>query len=319
MIATAIIVLGFMADRVFGDPVYPFHPVRLMGWCISKGSKLLRHDAHFKAIQFIFGMFLSVFLVAIFFALPFLLLFFLYRIHIVLGIVVEIAFCYQIFATKSLKDESMKVYSALENGDIEEARLRLSRIVGRDTQNLDEEEVSKATVETIAENFTDGVVAPMMFLFIGGAPLGFAYKAVNTLDSMIGYKNEKYAYFGKFAARLDDVANFIPSRLSALLMIAVTPLCGLNTGQAWKIFRRDRYNHKSPNSAQTESVCAGALEVSLSGDNYYNGKLVQKPTIGDPLRAVTKEDIKRTNRLMYASSWLGLLLGTAARMLVYVL
>ena len=319
MVVAVVVVLGFIADRVFGDPVYPFHPVRLMGWYISKGDKLLRRDKQNRTAAFILGMLLSVFLVAACFALPFALLFYLYKLHIVAGIMVEAALCYQIFAAKALKDESMKVYTALENNDIEDARKWLSWIVGRDTQNLNEEEISKAAVETVAENLSDGVIAPMMLLFIGGAPLGFAYKAVNTLDSMIGYKNEKYAYFGKFAARLDDVVNFIPSRLSALLMIFATPFCKLNIGQAWRIFLRDRYKHKSPNSAQTESVCAGALGVSLSGDHYYGGKLVHKPVIGDPLRPAVKEDMKLTNKLMYASSWLCLLLGAAVRVLVVVL
>ena len=210
MVVAAVVVIGFVADRVFGDPVYAFHPVRLMGFFISKGDNLLKHSKQNRAAAFFLGMLLSVFLVAACFALPFMLLFFLYRLHIVLGIVVEAVLCYQIFAAKALKDESMKVYYALNNNNIEEARKWLSWIVGRDTQNLNEEEISKAAVETIAENLSDGVIAPMIFLLIGGAPLGFAYKAVNTLDSMIGYKNEKYAYFGKFAARMDDVVNFVP-------------------------------------------------------------------------------------------------------------
>ena len=319
MLVAAVLVLGFFADRFFGDPVYPFHPVRLMGWCIARGDKLLRREKQPRAAAFVLGTLLSVCLVAVCFTVPFALLFYLYRLHPIAGVVVEAAFCYQIFAAKALRDESMKVYFALNKNDIGEARRWLSWIVGRDTENLNEEEISKAAVETVAENLSDGVIAPMIYLIIGGAPLGFAYKAVNTLDSMIGYKNEKYAYFGKFAARLDDVANFFPSRLSALLMIVAAPMCKLDAGRAWRIFVRDRYKHKSPNSAQTESVCAGALGVSLSGDHYYGGKLVRKPVIGDPLRPVVKEDIKRANRLMYAASWLCLLLGAAARVLVYAL
>ena len=318
MIIAVVVVLGFIADRIFGDPVYPFHPVRLMGWCIAKGEDILRRENQNHTIAFISGMFLSVFLITISFDIPFVVLHYLYTINIALGAVFEIAFCYQVFAAKSLKDESMKVYYALEDNDIEEARKKLSWIVGRDTQNLNEEEVSKAAVETIAENLSDGIIAPMIFLFIGGAPLGFAYKAVNTLDSMIGYKTDRYKYFGKFAARLDDAVNFLPSRLSALLMIIATPLCGLNTGLAWKTFLRDRYNHKSPNSSQTESVCAGALEISLSGYHYYDGKSVQKPVIGKSIRPVTKDDIKRANRLMYAASWFGLAVGALIRVLLYV-
>ena len=318
MVGAAVVILGFIADCIWGDPVYSFHPARLMGRFISKSDKLLRRGGQNRALAFILGMLLSVCLTAVCFTLPFFLLFFLYRFHLAAGIVVETVFCYQLIAAKALKTESMKVYCALENKDIEEARRCLSMIVGRDTQDLNEEEISKAAVETVAENLSDGVVAPMMFMIIGGAPLGFAYKAVNTLDSMIGYKNEKYAYFGKFAARMDDVVNFIPARLSALLMIMAAFFLRLKTGQAWKIFLRDRYKHKSPNSAQTESVCAGALGVSLSGNHHYGGKLVQKPVIGDPLRPVVREDIKLANRIMYVSSWLGLLLGAAARILAIV-
>ena len=319
MFAAVVVVSGFIADRIFGDPVYPLHPIRLMGRYISKGEKLLRRGKQNRAVAFILGMLLSITLVAACFALPFILLTYLYRLHIVAGIAVETALCYCLFAAKALKDESMKVYRALEKDDLAEARRQLSGIVGRDTQSLNEEEISKAAVETIAENLSDGVIAPMIYMFIGGAPLGFAYKAVNTLDSMIGYKNEKYAYFGKFAARMDDAANLIPSRLSALLMITASPLCGMKAGRALKTFLRDRYKHKSPNSAQTESACAGALGISLSGDHFYGGELVQKPLIGDPLRPVEKEDIKLANKLMYASSWLCLLLGAAVRILVHVL
>ena len=314
--AVAVFV-GFLADCVFGDPVYSFHPARIMGHIIHAGDRLFGRQK--KALDFIFGMLLSVFLVAGFYIFSFALLFFLYKLHFMFGLLIEAGFCYQILAAKALKHESMKVYHALEDGDIAKARLYLSYIVGRDTENLDEEAISKAAVETVAENLSDGVVAPLIYMFLGGAPLGFAYKAVSTLDSMIGYKNGKYAYFGKFAARLDDAANFIPSRISALLMLFASLLCRMDAKGAKKIFLRDRYNHKSPNSAQTESVCAGALGVSLSGDNYYKGELVHKPTIGDSLRPAEKEDIKRANKLMYATAWTALLAGIAVRILIYAL
>jgi len=226
MTVAVVVFVGFIIDCILGDPVYRFHPVRIMGWFISKGEKILRSDKH-NIAAFITGMFISLLIIAFSFVLPFVLLRFLYRLHIAAGLFIEIIFCYQILAAKALKYESMKVYYALEKNDISEARLYLSRIVGRDTQDLNEEEISKAAVETIAENLSDGVTAPMFYIFIGGAPLGFAYKAVSTLDSMIGYKNEKYAYFGKFAARLDDVMNFIPARISALLMIIMSFICGL--------------------------------------------------------------------------------------------
>ena len=318
MIVAAVVFIGFLVDCILGDPVYRLHPVRIMGWLISKGEKFLRNDKRNNAGAFISGTVLAVLVVAFSFALPFVLLLFLHRLHTVAGIIAEIIFCYQLFAAKALKHESMKVYHALEKDDISQARLYLAYIVGRDTQKLSEEEISKAAVETVAENLSDGVIAPMIYMFVGGAPLGFAYKAVSTLDSMIGYNNEKYACFGKFAARLDDIANLAPSRISAALMLAATFICRLNVKQAWKIFKRDRYNHKSPNSAQTESVCAGALGISLSGDSYYKGVLVKKPVIGEALRPATKNDIRLANKLMYATSWLGLFIGIGVRIILYV-
>ena len=228
----------------------------------------------------------------------------------------EVFWSFQILAARSLKSESMKVYEALKNGSLEEARKAVSMIVGRDTQNLTEEGVAKAAVETVAENSSDGVVAPLIFLSLGGPVLGFFYKAVNTLDSMVGYKNDRYLYFGRFSAKLDDVLNFIPSRLSGLLLVAASPLAGLDGKGAWRIFRRDRKNHASPNSAQTEAAAAGALGVQLAGDAYYFGKLYKKPTIGDPLRPVEYEDIRRVNRLMYAAVCLALLIAAAAAVIL---
>lgn len=307
---------GFVLDCIFGDPVYSFHPVRIMGNIISAGSRLRKEGRH-RAAAFALGALLSVFLIAGAYTASYALLFLLYKAHFALGLAAEIGLCYQILAAKALKDESMKVYRALEQNDIGKARLYLSYIVGRDTQDLNEEQISKAAVETIAENLADGVIAPMMYLFIGGAPLGLAYKAISTLDSMIGYKDEKYAWFGKFAARADDAANFIPSRIAALFMIFASAVCRMNARQAVKIFFRDRYNHKSPNSAQTESVCAGALGVLLSGDAYYRGVLVKKPVIGDPLRPVTREDIGLANRLMYATAATALFGGILIRLVLY--
>lgn len=200
----------------------------------------------------------------------------------------------------------MKVYRAIARDDLTEARKAVSMIVGRDTESLSREGVIRAVVETVAENTSDGVVAPMFYTAIGGSALGWMYKAANTLDSMIGYKNEKYLHFGRFAARLDDALNFIPARISAVLMIAAAFLLGMDSKNAWRIFRRDRLCHASPNSAQTESACAGALNIRLAGAAYYFGKSVHKPTIGDDTRAVCGEDILRANRLSALTSVLGL-------------
>ena len=233
-----------------------------------------------------------------------------------LGLALECFWCYQILATKSLKVESDRVYIALKNKGLEAGRKAVSMIVGRDTQNLTEEGVTKAAVETVAENTSDGVIAPLFYMLIGGAVLGFTYKAINTMDSMVGYKNDKYQWFGTAAAKLDDVVNFIPARVSAVLMILAAYLTGMDGKNAARIFRRDRFNHKSPNSAQTEAVMAGALDVQLAGDAWYFGKLHKKPTIGDPVREMELLDIRRSHKLLYGTAMLGLILGIILRILV---
>ena len=212
-------------------------------------------------------------------------------------------------ATKSLKDESMKVFDALIKNDIQKSRYQISMIVGRDTQNLDKEGITKAAVETVAENTGDGIIAPMFYMIIGGAPLAVAYKTINTLDSMIGYKNDKYIYFGKIAAKIDDIASYIPARLSAYLMIVASYILKLNGNMAYKIYNRDKYNHASPNSAHTEAVAAGALGIQLAGDTYYFGELYKKQTIGDNTRRIETEDIRRVNRLLYVVSFLNFIIG----------
>ena len=232
------------------------------------------------------------------------------------GLALESFWCYQILATKSLKVESDRVYVALKDNGLEAGRKAVSMIVGRDTQNLTEEGVTKAAVETVAENTSDGVIAPLLYMLIGGAVLGFTYKAINTMDSMVGYKNDRYQWFGTAAAKLDDVVNFIPARVSAVLMIAAAYLNGMDGKNAARIFRRDRFNHKSPNSAQTEAVMAGALDVQLAGDAWYFGKLHKKPTIGDPIREMELLDIRRSHRLLYGTALLGLVLGIVIRLLV---
>lgn len=233
-----------------------------------------------------------------------------------LGLALESFWCYQILATKSLKVESDRVYIALKDKGLEAGRKAVSMIVGRDTQNLTEEGVTKAAVETVAENTSDGVIAPLFYMLIGGAVLGFTYKAINTMDSMVGYKNDKYQWFGTAAAKLDDVVNFIPARVSAVLMIQAAYLIGMDGKNAARIFRRDRFNHKSPNSAQTEAVMAGALDVQLAGDAWYFGKLHKKPTIGDPVREMELLDIRRSHKLLYGTAMLGLILGIILRILL---
>ena len=233
-------------------------------------------------------------------------LIFCYHVHPILGCAMEAFMTYQMLAAKSLRTESMRVYTALREGTLEDARHAVSMIVGRDTAQLDREHVAMAAVETVAENTSDGEIAPMLCFALGGPVLGWMYKAVNTMDSMVGYKNEKYIDFGRAAAKLDDAVNFLPSRISAYLMIFACRLCGkdYDAARAKRIYLRDRRKHASPNSAQTESACAGALGLRLAGDASYFGKIVKKPFIGDRIRPTEPEDIPRANRLMYATAML---------------
>lgn len=302
MYTTISIFAGFILDLLLGDPYWMPHPVRAMGKGIQALEKKLRRPEGTPGAQMRAGALLVCIMVAVSTLIPVLLLWLAYWLHPAAGLVLEAFMCYQIMATKCLKVESMKVYRALRNGDVEKAREAVSMIVGRDTAALSAEGITKAAVETVAENTSDGSIAPLFFMLLGGPAAGFAYKAVNTMDSMLGYKNEKYLYFGRPAARLDDVVNFIPSRLAALLMIAAAWLCGMDGKGAFCVWRRDRFRHASPNSAQTESVCAGALGVALAGDAVYFGKVVKKPFIGDGKRSVEPEDIVRANRLLYVSA-----------------
>ena len=233
-----------------------------------------------------------------------------------LRLAVESVMCWQILATKSLRDESMKVYKALKTGDIAASRYAVSMIVGRDTDRLDDAGVTRAAVETVAENTSDGIVAPLIFLALGGAPLGFFYKAVNTMDSMLGYVEEPYKNVGLVPAKMDDVLNFLPARISALLMLLGGALLGQNAGNGWRIFKRDRYKHASPNSAQTESVCAGLLGLRLAGDAWYHGVKHEKQYIGDELRPIEHEDIPRACRLLYATAVLALVLAFLIRLVI---
>lgn len=302
------VVLGFVLDLLIGDPHWLYHPIRLVGALISALEKLLRGVfPKNKNGELTAGVFLLALTAGITTGCAWGLLYLAGLIHPWVRFALETVMCYQLLATKALKDETMKVYTALSQGDLKQARYAVSMVVGRDTEVLDETGVTKAAVETVAENASDGVIAPLLFLAIGGAPLGFFYKAVNTMDSMVGYKNDKYLYFGRAAARFDDVLNYIPARLSGALMSAAASFCGLDAGNAWKIFLRDRRNHSSPNSAHTEAAAAGALHIQLAGNAYYFGKLYEKPTIGDPDRPVEYEDIRRVNRLLYATAVLTLI------------
>lgn len=321
-------IAGFVLDLLIGDPHFIPHPVRLIGSFISFLDKRLNCDAGYNIsekklnlIKYKRGMLLAFAVIFATFAMSVIIIVAAYSINLYAGVIAEAVMTWQILATKCLRVESMRVYDALRTDGVDAGRRAVSMIVGRDTSVLDAAGVTRAAVETIAENTSDGVIAPMLYTAIGGPVLGFVYKAVNTMDSMLGYKNDKYMYFGRFAARLDDVVNFIPARISAYLMIAAAFIGGrhFDGKNAYHIFKRDRFNHASPNSAQTESVCAGALRVQLAGDAVYFGKLVKKKYIGDGLREIEYEDIKRANRLMYITAFLCELLSVAVMSLVLIL
>ena len=308
---------GVFAGRSVCDPAWLPHPVVLMGRCISALEKHLRTALpKTPRGELAGGAAVAAVLPLGTLAVTGLACWAAARLHPALGLALQMLWCGQALAAKGLAQESRNVYKELAKGDLPAARRAVARIVGRDTQNLTAAGVTRAAVETVAENASDGVIAPLLYMLLGGAPLALTYKAINTMDSMLGYKNEKYLYFGRCAAKLDDAANWLPSRLAALLWVAAAALTGNSARGAWRIWRRDRRRHASPNSAQTESACAGALGVQLAGPAYYFGEYYDKPTIGDPLREIEPRDVLRANRMMYAESLLALVLGLAVRLML---
>lgn len=303
------IYIGYVMDLIIGDPYSFPHPVRYIGKLIKRTEGFIRKIANDnKGLKL--GGFLLWFIVV---GTTYLVTYALVKLSSFIPggfLVVNSILIYTTLATKCLKDEAVKIYNVLKTGDIEKARVQVSYIVGRDTTQLNKGEIIRATVETVAENTVDGIIAPMFYAFIGGAPLAMAYKAVNTLDSTVGYKNEKYKDLGFASAKIDDVANFIPARISVILMSFGSLLVGYNFKNALKIGIRDRKNHKSPNCAYAEGAVAGALGIQLGGTNVYFGKKVYKPTIGDKKREIESEDIVRTNKIMYASSVTSMILFT---------
>lgn len=314
MLTIAAVAMGFLLDAFLGDPRFIPHPIVAMGHAIAWLEPRLRRafsgtpSGARKA-----GGVLAIILCVGSFGVTGGLIIVAGFIHPAVGFAVETWLCYQAIAACELRRQSMRVVKELTRGGLPAARKAVGMIVGRDTAALDERGVLKAAVETVAENTADGVIAPLTYLMVGGAPLGMLYKAVNTMDSMVGYKNERYLDFGRVAARVDDAFGFLPSRFAALCMIAVAPAAGLSGKGAWRIWRRDRFNHASPNSAQTESAMAGALGVQLAGDAVYFGKLVEKPTLGDDARAIEREDVRRANRLMMMASTFALIVLGALR------
>ena len=311
------LLIGFCLDLLLGDPHWAPHPVRAIGALIAGLEKGLRRlFPKSPAGELTGGVVLVVLTLAIPTGLTVLLLWACRLVNPWLALAVESLLSYQLLATKSLAAESRKVYDALKTGDLDKARYAVSMIVGRDTASLDEAGVARAAVETVAENASDGVIAPLIFLAIGGAPLGMFYKEANTMDSMVGYKNDKYLYFGRAAAKFDDILNFFPARIAGVLMCLGSTAAGYDGKNAWRVFQRDRKNHKSPNSAHTEAACAGALQLRLAGPNFYFGKLVEKPYIGDDQRPIEALDILRSGRILYATAFFALLLFCGVPLLI---
>ena len=296
------ILIAYVLDLIFGDPQNVVHPVQVIGKIISAGEKVLLR----KKYKFLAGAVLNIFTVSITYTLMYLIsksvkisMFF---------ITIEIYLMYTIFSINSLAREGNRVYRIMKEGDIEKARKDLSYLVSRDTETMDEKMIIRSTMETISENTVDGIVAPMFYMFLGGMPLAMAYKAINTLDSMVGYKNEKYMDFGKFSAKVDDAANFIPARITGILIVLASMILGYDYKNSLKIFIRDRKNHSSPNSAHSEASVAGALGVQFGGKVSYFGKEIDKPTIGDKTKEFELEDIRKNIRIMYVTSFLSLVI-----------
>lgn len=310
-----ILVLSSVLDFILGDPKWIPHPIVFIGRLISRLEAMLGPDGSSRDVMK--GAFLWLITVSLSFGLPYAILFFTYRANSYFCLILETFWCFQILAGRTLAREAFKIKVILDEGSIIEARQALSMIVGRDTSSLSREEITKAVVETVSENTTDGVVSPLIAIAIGGAPLGFLYKAINTLDSMVGYKNEKYFYFGKISAVFDDVANYIPARITGFLMVISSYIIpGLSGKGAFKLMLRDHGKHASPNGGWTEGAAAGALGVSLGGGAYYFGVYQEKAVLGDDIRTIETQDIERTTRLMWLSSLLLLALVISLRLIL---
>ena len=296
--------IAYILDLIFGDPQNIIHPVQIIGKIISLGEKILLKEKSGSRYKFFAGIILNIFVVSITYGLTCLI----YKSSKISGVftLIEIYLMYTVFSVNSLAREGNRVYNILKEGNIEKARKDLSYLVSRDTETMDEKMIIRSTMETISENTVDGIVAPMFYMFLGGLPLAMTYKAINTLDSMVGYKNEKYMDFGKFSAKIDDVVNFIPARITGVLIVAASMILRYNYKNSLKIFIRDRKNHSSPNSAHAEASVAGALGVQFGGRVSYFGKEADKPIIGDKIKDFELEDIKKNIKIMYITSFLSL-------------
>lgn len=301
MVSILPLTIGYLLDLIIGDPHSLPHPITYIGKLIKKCETLLRRRENFLKIK---GVVLFFIVTGLSFGIIWLLIYLTGLIHHFLGLIVQLWLIFQILATKSLYIESLKVQRALESGDIKEARKYLSWLVTRDCSQMSKQDIIRSTVETISENITDGITAPLFYITLGGAPLGMLYKAVNTLDSMVGYKNERYKDFGYFSAKMDDIFNYIPARITALFIILSCFFLGLDSKRAFFTLLRDRKKHDSPNSPFGEAPVAGALGIYLGGRVTYFDKIYDKPKIGDGLKEPDIEDIEKCHRIMFLTSLL---------------
>ncbi|MEC1721541.1 adenosylcobinamide-phosphate synthase CbiB [Schinkia azotoformans] len=299
MLLSISIIIAYIFDRLIGDPRALPHPVVLIGNCISKLEKIIR-KCEFKNLKMA-GLLFPLLIVGGTYLIVSLLLELSKLVHPFLFLFIQIILISSTIATKGLADAGLGIYHLLGKKDLEQARYSLSMIVGRDTENLGEVEITRGTVETVAENIVDAIISPLFFALIGGAPLAMAYRATNTLDSMIGYKNEKYKDLGWASARLDDILNFIPARITGLLLIVASLLLRLDAKKALTIIIRDAKLHPSPNSGIPESAVAGALQIQLGGTNYYKGIPSHRAVMGDSHRPLQADDILKTVKMMKTS------------------
>jgi len=298
--------IAFLLDIMIGDPRWFPHPVRMIGVCIEYCERVLRRLIPSEQVG---GIFLTFIIVIGTYLVTYQLLVFFYEIRWSLGILVSIIIIFFSLSTRDLLKETGNVLKALKSGNLKTARKNLSRIVGRDTQNLSEEQIATGCIETSAENIVDGIIAPLFYAFIGGPALAMAYKSINTLDSMVGYKNDKYIDFGRASAKLDDVANYIPARIAAIVLPIASYLCGANYSNSVKILKRDGRKHPSPNSGIPEAAIAGALGIRLGGPSVYNDVRSDKPFIGDPQRNVSFDDISSTSKIVVVSAIIAVVIG----------
>jgi adenosylcobinamide-phosphate synthase len=303
---TSVFAASYAIDWLIGDPEWLPHPVRAIGWSVDRAERAARRVGSGRRFELVAGGIVATVIPIAAMTVTCALLRRTYRWNRATGAVVEIVLGSMCIATRNLMDEAGQVLDAIEGDDILRARARLARIVGRDTASLDEPEICRAVIETLAESLCDGIIAPLFYLAIGGAPLAIAYKAVNTLDSMIGHRDERYLYFGRVAARLDDVANWVPARIGALLLCVVAAgLCLQDGPRALKTWRRDGSRHASPNAGQVEGAMAGALRVRLGGVNHYQSEQVSTPHLGGEFPAPDRKAARRAMKIVAAASILG--------------